>query len=174
MPGTRHRNADRDLPGRRGFADPDREPERFPGRLQRPHRSEPTGAAPTPGNFVVQIPVTGTTSAFPPVLITNASVVVSSVQCEGIVTTTTTVPSSTSSTTTTMPGPVAGCGDPGGNGIKAGDALYVLLAAVGLEVCDKCICDADGNDRLAASDALRVLQFAVGIDVDLLCPVCSN
>jgi hypothetical protein len=65
------------------------------------------------------------------------------------------------------------CGDVSGdNAITASDALAVLHAAVGLSVCDLCICDADGSGTVAATDALRVLRAAVGQAVTLDCPAC--
>jgi hypothetical protein len=66
------------------------------------------------------------------------------------------------------------CGSPTGNpdGPLAGDALFVLRAAVGLVGCADCLCDVDSNGRVATSDALRVLQAAVGNGGDLSCPPC--
>ena len=74
----------------------------------------------------------------------------------------------------TIPDPPPGtCGDPTGNGITATDALFTLQAAIGLQVCEPCLCDADGNASVTATDALRVLNAAVGQPLELLCPVCS-
>ncbi len=138
---------------------------------------EPSGAAPSAGDFPLLFPATGLHTNFTPV--TGASVVVASVSCEGIVTTTTststsssTSSTSTSSSTSTTTLPPPGCGDRGGDGVKATDALFALIAALGGEICDDCICDADGNGKQVATDALRILQFAVGADVELLCPPC--
>jgi hypothetical protein len=65
------------------------------------------------------------------------------------------------------------CGDVSGdNAITATDALAVLRAAVGLSVCELCICDADGSGTVAATDALRVLRAAGGQPVTLDCPAC--
>jgi hypothetical protein len=75
----------------------------------------------------------------------------------------------------TIPDPPPGtCGDPTGNGVTATDALFTLQAAIGLQVCDPCLCDADGNESVTATDALRVLNAAVGQASELLCPVCSS
>jgi hypothetical protein len=73
-------------------------------------------------------------------------------------------------TTTTLPAGL--CGDVSGDGsVKAGDALFVLRAAVGGNQCaaEPCICDANGNGALQASDALLVLRAAVGAPVSLVC-----
>ena len=145
---------------------------------------EPTGAAPRVSDFSVLAPVTGVT---PTGMLLFPTVVVSDVTCEGIVTTTTSssttsttttssTTTSTSSTTTsstttsTLPGP--SCGDPNGGGITSSDALFILLASVGLEICDDCICDVNGSGDIFSSDALDVLRLAVDIDVLLTCPPC--
>ncbi len=100
-------------------------------------------------------------------------------------TTTTTMSTTTTSTTsTTMPsGGGQTCGDPvvdAGAGsplraeiITASDALLILNAAVGLQVCAPCICDVTGEGSVTASDALLVLSAAVGLDVTLNCPPCD-
>lgn len=63
------------------------------------------------------------------------------------------------------------CGDTNRDGkIFANDALYVLGVAVGRQVCQRAICDADGNGRILAADALTVLRRAVGLLSDLDCP----
>jgi hypothetical protein len=77
-----------------------------------------------------------------------------------------------STTTTTLPSPMS-CGDPTGNGVTATDALFTLQTAVGGQVCDLCLCDADGNGTVTATDALRVLRVAVGQQLELLCPDCN-
>ena len=64
------------------------------------------------------------------------------------------------------------CGDAGADGITASDALRTLRAAVGLDPCDDCICDADGSGWVTATDALVVLKKVVGLPIALLCPVC--
>ncbi len=68
------------------------------------------------------------------------------------------------------------CGTPvSGNtgGPTASDALFVLRAAVGLDVCTPaCSCDVDGSGSTAASDALLVLSAAVGLSVTLDCAGC--
>ena len=57
--------------------------------------------------------------------------------------------------------------------VSASGALGVLRAAVGSAVCDRCVCDVDGNGRTTARDALASLSRAVGLPVDLRCPVCQ-
>ncbi|RMF22063.1 MAG: hypothetical protein D6760_08220, partial [Deltaproteobacteria bacterium] len=65
------------------------------------------------------------------------------------------------------------CGEVDFNGrLTATDALHVLRAAVGLEQCLLCLCDADGDGRVTATDALRVLARAVGQQVSTACPAC--
>lgn len=94
---------------------------------------------------------------------------------------TTTVTSTTVSSTTTTLGTRA-CADPvapftagGGDGsiVTASDALFILGAAVGTQVCELCVCDTDGGGTIAASDALRTLNAAVGVEIPLLCPPCA-
>ncbi len=53
----------------------------------------------------------------------------------------------------------------------ASDALFILRAAVGLEVCSARVCDVDGSGATNASDALRALKRAVGIELALTCPI---
>ena len=67
-----------------------------------------------------------------------------------------------------------GLGGPIDGVITATDALFILRAAVGLEVCDVCICDADGSGLVAATDALIALRAATGQQVTLACPACSG
>jgi hypothetical protein len=74
--------------------------------------------------------------------------------------------------TTTLFPPVPACGDPDGNGIRATDALFMLGAALGLQICDNCFCDVDDSNGITSSDALRVLSRAVGLPVELICPIC--
>ena len=54
------------------------------------------------------------------------------------------------------------------------DCLYILKAAVSLEVCDpECICQPSGgggNGQVSATDALVCLNFVVGNPVTLQCP----
>ncbi len=76
----------------------------------------------------------------------------------------------TSSSTSTSMEPRFECGDASGDGrITAGDALFILRAAVGGTPCPTAVCDADGNGKLSAGDALRVLKVAVGAAIDLVC-----
>jgi hypothetical protein len=88
-----------------------------------------------------------------------------------ISTTTVPTPPTSSTTSTTLASP---CGDPFNPGsITAGDALFVLRSAVGLEVCEVCICDIDGSGRTNTSDALSLLRIAQGLDGVLDCPPCD-
>ena len=67
---------------------------------------------------------------------------------------------------------VSCCGDVNVSGsLTASDALLVLKAAVGSDVCPllPCICDTNGNGTITASDALAVLRRAVGQDNALAC-----
>jgi cysteine-rich repeat protein len=54
---------------------------------------------------------------------------------------------------------------------KAGDALFVLKAAVEQTNCAFEVCDVSGNKIVQASDALLILKKAVGQSVNLACPV---
>ena len=56
---------------------------------------------------------------------------------------------------------------------NAGDALFVLNAAVGVPgLCGPCTCDVDRSGTVSAVDAAAVLSAAVGLDVTLGCPFC--
>jgi hypothetical protein len=87
-------------------------------------------------------------------------------------------------TTTTMPAPpellpLRRCGDANGDGsVKAGDALFVLRASIGMyDDCDQMVCDAIGGiDGVKSSDALLVLRVAVGSSraSDLHCPTTAR
>jgi uncharacterized repeat protein (TIGR03806 family) len=81
--------------------------------------------------------------------------------------------STSTSTTTTLP-PEGDCGDPTAphGEVTAGDALWVLRAAVGAATCHPCTCDVSGNGSVTASDALIVLRFAVGQAETLHCLAC--
>ena len=92
-------------------------------------------------------------------------------------TTTTTV----GNTTTTTLASGGGCADPialvageppTADAISATDALFILRAAVSLETCALCVCDADGGGSIAATDALLALRAAVNQPVTLNCPAC--
>jgi hypothetical protein len=108
-----------------------------------------------------------------------------SVTAGGSTTTTTTVSSTTTTTLSTTTTTLAGggeCADPvppftagvgTGSAVTASDALFILGAAVGTQVCELCVCDTDGNGNIAASDALRTLNAAVGVQIPLLCPACT-
>lgn len=99
----------------------------------------------------------------------------------GGATTTTNTTSTTATTSTTVP--VSGtCADPVAltvgdvplaGDVTASDALFILNAAVGIQTCELCVCDADGSGGVAATDALLTLQAAVGQPVPLECPPCS-
>jgi hypothetical protein len=82
--------------------------------------------------------------------------------------------SSTSLTVTTTTIPLGRmCGDPVPDRVvTATDALFALNAAVGLEVCELCLCDSDGSGSIAATDASILLQVAVGQGIELACPDC--
>ena len=74
------------------------------------------------------------------------------------------------------------CGHPtsrGPTGPSATDALFVLRAAVGAELCKPCVCDADASGLIAATDALAILRSAVGLGPALTCfavcdPLCGD
>ena len=85
----------------------------------------------------------------------------------------------TSASVDTFPASVAEgaqCGSPATAGTEpsASDALFVLLAGVGIETCPACVCDVDDSLSIAATDALMVLRSAVGQLVELACPVCES
>jgi hypothetical protein len=64
------------------------------------------------------------------------------------------------------------CGDPAvpSGTVTATDAIYILRVAIGIEVCDLCVCDADDTGAITTTDALRALQYAVGLEIPLVCP----
>lgn len=70
--------------------------------------------------------------------------------------------------------PGATCGDPDANGLSATDGLIILNVAIGLQVCDACICDVDGSGETTASDSLIALRAAVGSVANLACPACEQ
>ena len=73
-----------------------------------------------------------------------------------------------------MTGGPPACGDADSSGsISSTDALLTLRAAVGLEICELCVCDVDETGTVSAPDAQRLLNAAVGIPVDLTCPFCQ-
>jgi hypothetical protein len=43
---------------------------------------------------------------------------------------------------------------------------------VGLQACQRCICDVDGSGTISATDALILLKIAVGVAIPLDCPAC--
>lgn len=57
--------------------------------------------------------------------------------------------------------------------VTAGDALFVLRAAVGLSGCVACTCDTDRNGSVSVTDALRVLREAVGMPNAVDCAPCG-
>lgn len=66
------------------------------------------------------------------------------------------------------------CGDTDASGsVTASDALAILQTAVGLRLCELCVCDVDGSSAVTATDALIALNEAVGLGVELLCPPCT-
>jgi hypothetical protein len=137
---------------------------------------EPSGAPPTPQQFVSDIESAGAPNGSP---VEGVEVVVSNISCDGVGTTTSTTgaPTTTTttgaSTTTSTMSEGAACGDEGNDGITATDALFALNAAVGLQTCAPCICDVDDSGSVAASDALLLLNAAVGVPVELTCPPCT-
>jgi len=50
------------------------------------------------------------------------------------------------------------------------DALFILQAAVGLRLCELCLCDVDDSWSITAMDAQIVIRNAVHLDAPLLCP----
>lgn len=68
------------------------------------------------------------------------------------------------------------CAQPSSSGATptATDALFILNAAVGLAMCEACVCDVDGSRSITAPDALRALQIAVGTELSLDCPPCGG
>lgn len=64
------------------------------------------------------------------------------------------------------------CGDPGGGGVSANDALAVLRASVGTQSCYPCLCDVDASGSVTAPDALKTLRFAVSGSPALTCSAC--
>jgi parallel beta-helix repeat protein len=66
------------------------------------------------------------------------------------------------------------CGDVSSDGkVAAADALRVLKAALGSEICLPCVCDTNGDGDMTATDALRTLRSAVNPGVVLSCVACS-
>lgn len=139
------------------------------------------GPAPSASEFQVDV-----TQAFAPGGIPVAplpQVSISDITCEGGGTTTTSTTQTTFQTTTTTLGAGGECGDPvdppalrGGALsalVNATDALFALRAAVGLELCELCVCDLDDSGSVAATDALALLLAAVGQPGNLNCPPCS-
>jgi hypothetical protein len=49
------------------------------------------------------------------------------------------------------------------------DSLFVMRAAVALEICDLCECDVNGDRIISVSDALTVMRRAVGLSAELEC-----
>ena len=66
------------------------------------------------------------------------------------------------------------CGQPltGGDTPLSSDCLFVLRAAVKLDVCDECVCNIDGVGSISASDALSCLLSAVNSESPQGCPAC--
>ena len=92
-------------------------------------------------------------------------------------------------TTTTLPVPIGQCGDPISSPqpllalpstsksararvVTATDALFVLQAAVGSQMCAPCVCDVNNSAGTTSTDALIVLQASVGQPVSFTCPPC--
>lgn len=68
------------------------------------------------------------------------------------------------------------CGDADDSGsVTATDALAILRAAVGVDLCASCVCNVDGAGAgPSATDALRVLRVAVGQEEELSCIPCVS
>ncbi|HYC00878.1 MAG TPA: hypothetical protein VEC57_17220 [Candidatus Limnocylindrales bacterium] len=64
------------------------------------------------------------------------------------------------------------CGKPtyGDGRPSTTDALFILLAGLGIHHCALQACDTDGSGSIAVSDALRVLRHSVGHFVEYSCP----
>jgi len=60
----------------------------------------------------------------------------------------------------------AECGRPASAGTEpsASDALYVLLAGVGIETCPSCICDVDDSSAVTATDATDAITDLLAAD----------
>ena len=64
------------------------------------------------------------------------------------------------------------CGDAGDDGaVRASDALTILRAAVGSDLCEPARCDTNDDGDVAATDASAVLRYAVGLRVVVACPL---
>jgi hypothetical protein len=73
-----------------------------------------------------------------------------------------------------LEGPQVLCGDADSSGaVSSTDALIALNAAVGLAVCESCLCDVNASGGITASDAQTLLAAAVGLPADLTCPACG-
>ena len=132
----------------------------------------PSTRFPVAGDFDLSAQSAFDTS-FPVPQMIASNITISDISCSGTISTTTTSTTTSSTTTTTTLGPT--CGDVDGDGaVRASDALAVLLASIGLQICDDCICDLDGGGSVLASDALRALRVAVGAALSLSCPACGN
>jgi len=67
------------------------------------------------------------------------------------------------------------CGDADSSGaLSSTDALIALNAAVGLAVCETCLCDVNDSGGITASDAQALLAAAVGLPAELVCPACGG
>jgi hypothetical protein len=65
---------------------------------------------------------------------------------------------------------VTNCGDPDDSGtVTVRDALFILRAAIALEVCHLSLCDVNGDGVINSTDALLTLRKVVGIGVDFTC-----
>jgi len=69
-------------------------------------------------------------------------------------------------------GCVSLCGNPWGSDsdtVNSTDALFTLRASVGLEECNLCVCDVDGNGTLSCTDTLMMLRHIVGLGDVFVC-----
>lgn len=67
------------------------------------------------------------------------------------------------------------CGQPVsvGEAPTASDSLFTLQGAVGIRICDPCVCDVNDDAVVSAGDALGILNASTGIEVPLSCPLCD-
>ena len=64
-------------------------------------------------------------------------------------------------------------GDVNGDGdVTVRDALEVLMAAIGGENCELCVCDYNGDGRVTVDDGFAILFIAVGREVESELPPC--
>jgi hypothetical protein len=57
--------------------------------------------------------------------------------------------------------------------VTSSDALFALIAAIGIESCDLCFCDTNDSGGVTSTDALAILSTAVGTGPEMNCPPCN-